>query len=68
MGKTVYVVGNSSEVCGWYSHIVTAVVIKVGYNVIASSGVYSKIFSAFVTFVGYDFDSWQSKWCLVKVE
>ena len=51
MGKPVYVVDNASGVIGWYPHAVTAVVIKTGYNVISSSGVDSKIFSAFGMFV-----------------
>ena len=52
MGKIVYGVGNVSGVCGWYTHVITALVIKTGSNLIASSGVNRNIFSAFGTFVG----------------
>ena len=55
MGKPVYHYGNASGVCGWCSHIVTAVAIKAGYNVIALSKVDREVFSAFGTFVGKDF-------------
>ena len=68
MDKPVYGVGNASGVCGSYPHVVTAVVIMAGTNVISSSRVDRKRFSAFSTFVGQDFDYWWSKWGLIKVE
>ena len=45
--KPVYGVGNMSGVCGWCPHVVIAVVIKAGSNVIALGGMDSKSFSAF---------------------
>ena len=59
--KSVYGVINISGVGGLCPHIVKAVVINTGYNLISSSGVGIRKISAFGAFVGKDFDSQWSK-------
>ena len=68
MGKPIDSVGNSDGIGGGDPDLVAAVMIEARANVISSSRVDGKGFSAFGAFMCVNFDPGGSQWCFVKVE